>query len=122
MAHSNSVVEHVGDWGRMCAFASEVRRVALSYFVQTPNYWFPIEPHAMTPVFHWLPKPVRVALVMRFQLGHWHRQPTVDAAVRRVDSARLLTRPMVAELFDDADIVAERLGFLTKSWIAVRSG
>nr|WP_319491758.1 methyltransferase domain-containing protein [uncultured Desulfobacter sp.] len=58
VAHSNSVVEHVGDWNKMIAFSNELRRVAKKYFIQTPNYWFPIEPHCMTPFFHWYPSQV----------------------------------------------------------------
>ena len=122
VAHSNSVVEHVGDWSQMTAYAREISRVADRYFVQTPNFGFPVEPHAMTPFLHWLPKPVRVKLVMRFGLGHWKRQPDVASAVRRVDSARLLSGQMFAALFPDAEIQRERIGPLTKSWIAVRRG
>ena len=122
VAHSNSVVEHVGDWAKMTAYAKEIARVADRYFVQTPNFWFPIEPHAMTPLLHWLPKPMRVSLLMRMGLGHWHRQTDVASAVRRVDSARLLSSRMFAALFPGAEIHAERIGPLTKSWIAVRRG
>ena len=120
IAHSNSVIEHVGDWKRMRQFASELRRVATAYFVQTPGFWFPVEPHCMTPFFHWLPKPWRISLVMNFNLGHWKRQYSVDKAVETVESARLLDKRMVAELFDDAVIATERLLFLPKSYIAIR--
>jgi hypothetical protein len=120
IVHSNSVVEHVGDWSKMTAYAGEVARLADRYFVQAPNYWFPIEPHTMTPFLHWVPKPLRVRLVMRHGFGHWRRQPDVSSAVRRVESARLLSGPMFAALFPDAEITAERVGPLTKSWIAIR--
>lgn len=120
IAHSNSVVEHVGDWQRMTQFASELSRISTKYFVQTPNYWFPIEPHCMTPFFHWLPKPMRVRLVARFRLGHWRRAASTDEAVRIVESARLLSRHMLQELFPGADIVTERFFGLPKSLIAIK--
>jgi hypothetical protein len=119
IAHSNSVVEHVGDWGRMVKFANEIKRVSVKLFVQTPNYWFPIEPHCMTPMFNWLPKPIRVWLVLRFNLGHWKRASTVDEAVRIVESARLLDRSMFRELFQESQILTERFFLLPKSFIAV---
>lgn len=120
IAHSNSTIEHVGDWERMVAFASEIRRVAEKYFVQTPNFWFPIEPHCMTPFSHWLPKPLRVSLVMKFYLGHCVRARSVDKAVRTVESARLLDKKMFQALFPDAEIYVERFWGLPKSFIAIR--
>ncbi|MEY3869493.1 MAG: hypothetical protein RLZZ338_3384 [Cyanobacteriota bacterium] len=120
IAHSNSVIEHVGDWVRMVAFAKEVKRVASKYFVQTPNYWFPIEPHCMTPFFHWLPKPIRIWLVLHFQLGHLPKAETIDEAVRLVEGSRLLSKSMLRELFKEAEIVTERLLGLPKSFIAIK--
>lgn len=120
IAHSNSVLEHVGDWERMVRFAQEIRRLAPRYFVQTPNFWFPLEPHSMTPFFHWMPKPIRVWLVMHFSLGYWQKAATIGEAVQTVDSARLLNKKMVQALFQDAQIVTERILGLPKSFVAVK--
>ncbi|MHB1351815.1 MAG: methyltransferase domain-containing protein [Thiobacillus sp.] len=121
--HSNSCIEHVGGWLRICQFAEEVRRLTSSggYFIQTPNYWFPVEPHNLTPLFHWLPRPVRVSLVQRFRLGHWPKSSNVIDAVRWVESARLLDRKEFAALFPDATFVTERLFGMPKSFIAIHT-
>lgn len=120
IAHSNSVIEHVGDWKRMKLFAKEIQRVSQNYFVQTPNYWFPIEPHCMTPFFQWLPKPMRIWLVSKFQLGHWAKANSIDEAVEITESARLLNKKMFQELFPKTSIISERFLFMTKSFIAIK--
>lgn len=120
IAHSNSVIEHVGDWERMVQFSSELERVADRYFVQTPNFWFPVEPHFITPFFQFLPEPIRVWMVLHFNLGHIPKMKSVSAAVRSVQGAHLVDRRMFGELFRDAQIIRERMLFLTKSFIAVK--
>lgn len=120
IAHSNSVVEHVGDWQKMVLFAQELKRVAEFYFVQTPNYWFPVEPHCMTPLFHWLPKPMRLWLVMHFSLGNWTKCSSVDSAMRTIESSRLLNKTMFLSLFDDSEVIIERVLFLPKSFIGIK--
>jgi hypothetical protein len=121
LAHSNSVIEHVGDWSRMTQFAREISRVAPKYFVQTPNYWFPIEPHCLTPFFHWLPEPIRIWLVSHVQLGHWRKARDAKEAVELVRSAQLLTKRQFQKLFPDSQIVTERFFSLPKSFVAVRT-
>ncbi|BBA70352.1 class I SAM-dependent methyltransferase [Geobacter sulfurreducens] len=121
IGHSNSVLEHVGDWDNMVKFSSELCRVSERQFVQTPNYWFPIEPHCMIPFFHWLPKPVRIRLVMAFSLGHWSKAGSVDQAVRIVESARLVNKLMFKELYHGANIITERFMMLPKSFIAINN-
>lgn len=120
LVHSNSVIEHVGDWQRMVQFAQEVRRLGPKYFVQTPNFWFPIEPHFMTPFFHWLPEPTRAALIRRHSLGGWPKAGCVGDSIAYVQSARLLDRKMVSHLFPDGPVLTERVLGLAKSLIAVR--
>ena len=120
IAHSNSVIEHVGDWEGMTRFAREVARVAPAYFVQTPNFWFPVEPHCMMPFFHWLPRQMRIFLIRKLNVGNWSRQDSVDSAVRTIDSAQLLNKSMFAELFKDASHFTEKFLLMPKSLIAVK--
>ena len=119
--HSNSVIEHVGLWRDMQDFASETRRVARSYYVQTPNFWFPIEPHFVSfPMNHWLPRPMRAGLMRKMKLAAVGKAKDVGKAYDFVDSARLLTVGQMRFLFPESTIAFERLALLTKSIIAIR--
>jgi hypothetical protein len=120
LVHSNSVIEHVGPWREQSKMAHEVRRLAPRYFVQTPNFWFPIEPHFRLPFIHWLPEPWRVSIVMRRACGFYPRARSCDEARRILDDARLLDPRAMAELFPDAAIQHERFAGFTKSLIAIR--
>ncbi|MCS3748233.1 hypothetical protein FHY18_003866 [Xanthomonas arboricola] len=120
IAHSNSVIEHVGDAARTRAFADEIRRVAPQYYVQTPNYWFPVEPHYLAPGVQFLPRAWQAELLYRVPLGRIDRPQTRAQARCFVDDIRLLRRHDMARLFPDAALVAERWYGLNKSWIAVR--
>ncbi|MBN9685653.1 MULTISPECIES: class I SAM-dependent methyltransferase [unclassified Corallococcus] len=122
IVHSNSMIEHLGSWARMKQFAREARRLAPALFIQTPNFWFPIEPHLMAPGFHWLPVPMQAALLVRTGLGHLVRSPDIDDAMSKVEEFRLLDARTLSALFPEASILRERLGPLTKSLIAVREG
>ena len=46
---SNAVIEHIIGDGKQAQFARELMRVGRSWFVTTPNYWFPLEPHYHLP-------------------------------------------------------------------------
>jgi SAM-dependent methyltransferase len=111
VAFSNSVIEHIRP-ELQPRFAAEVRRVARRYFVQTPNRYFPIEPHYQLPLFQFLPRRVRQAINRRFTLG-W--QPKGEW-----EEITLLSARRLAELFPDAEIRRERLLGITKSIMAVK--
>lgn len=120
LVHSNSVIEHVGSYARMIAFASEVRRVGRQYYVQTPNFWFPIDPHIAFPLLHWLPDPVRIAVQMRMRVGVAGRTDFAGAA-DRLDDCRMISQSMMRRLFPDAKHSAERFMLVfKKSLIASR--
>jgi hypothetical protein len=122
IAHSNSVIEHVGGWQNVKRFAGECRRVASGLFVQTPYFWFPVEPHYIFPLFNWFPRPMQERMVQHFALGYGGRKaPDLDTAIDWIDAApRLLDLRAYELLFPDCRIVKERFFLLTKSLIAIR--
>ena len=120
LAHSNSVIEHVGGYGAMMRFAGEMRRVGRAYYVQTPNFWFPVDPHNAVPFLHWMPDGVRAGLFARTRLGLAARTDYAGA-LARLDATRMLTRAMMRHFFPDAQHRTERAAFLAKSLIAVRA-
>lgn len=122
IVHSNSVLEHVGDWRNMKSFAREVRRVASRLFVQTPYFWFPLEPHYMCPFFHWIPRPLQVSLIRKFTLGNRGKADGLDDALEKIEEApRLVDQRTMRLLFPDCQIFKERFLLFTKSLIAVRN-
>ena len=119
IAFSNSVIEHLFTLDAQQRMAAEIRRVAPAYWVQTPNFWFPIEPHFLVPAWHWLPEETRVAILRRRGVGWAGRCPDEDHARAVVQEHRLMRRDELARLFPDAVIVGERVAGLTKSWTAI---
>jgi hypothetical protein len=109
IAYSNSVIEHVGSAADQQRMAAEIARVGRRYYVQTPNRWFPVEPHIVTqpgiwrPLVHYLPRAWQHPL-----MPDWYR------------TIRLLRRSDVRQFFPDAELHDERVGPLTKSFMAVK--
>ena len=117
---SNSCIEHVGGWRAMSEFASEVRRVGKSYFIQTPNFWFPIEAHARMPFIHWLPDQITYRLHLLTKAGYYPKADSVNSAMQIVEDAKLLDFNQMQCLFSDAEIRREKFMGVTKALIAVR--
>ena len=114
---SNSVIEHVGNLDSQRRMAREVERVGRRYFLQTPNYHFPIEPHFLFPGFQWLPLEARAWLLNHFDLG-WHkRSPSREAARQEAASVTLLKKRELLSLFPNANLYCEKVFGLTKSFV-----
>ena len=115
---SNSVIEHVGEHRDQMKMAQEVMRVGKRYFVQTPNRYFPIEPHFLFPMFQFLPVVVRVRLLQTFNLGWFPRTPEMIKAREIVESIRLLDRYEFLQLFPGSSLYEEKAFGMTKSFVA----
>jgi hypothetical protein len=115
---SNSVIEHVGQYQDQRRMAEEVRRVGKRYFVQTPNKYFPIEPHFLFPFFQFLPVSVRVSLIRHFNLGWIKKTPDYRTAMNIVEGTRLLSKEELLSLFPGASLHEEKIIGITKSFVA----
>lgn len=114
---SNSVIEHVGTNQDQIQMAKEVRRVGKRYFVQTPNKYFPLEPHFLFPLFQFLPINIRVLLLQNFRLGWFSKTPDKAKAREIVESIRLLDKREFISLFPNAKIYEEKFLGMTKSFV-----
>jgi len=103
LVYCSSVIEHVPP-PRRAAFAAELRRVGRGWFVQTPAFSFPLEPHSLLPAAHWLPQRARRLYWRLGAAGGW-------------EEISMLRRAEVEELFGPA--LPERVGPLVKSWVCV---
>lgn len=128
IVHCNSVIEHVtidktrrwslqstkeftkAAFARQKQFASEIRRVGKSYFVQTPNKNFVFESHTWLPLVQFLPRPLLIKTI-RFLNKWWVKKTSPDW--------NLLTAEQMRELFPEAIITREKVFGLTKSLIAI---
>jgi hypothetical protein len=118
VAFSNSVIEHLFTFENQTAMGQEVQRVAKSYWVQTPNYWFPIEPHFHVPGWQWMPIWLRVEIIRRYSCGWRGRTPDPKEALKLVSEVSLMTKRQLRQIFPAANIIPERIFGLNKSWIA----
>ena len=113
---SNSVIEHLGDYKEQRKMALEVQRVGQRYFVQTPNRYFPIEPHFLFPFFQFLPVNIKVWLLTHFKMG-WYPKVSDEEARDLAVNTQLLSKQKFLDLFPQANLYEEKVVGLTKSFV-----
>ncbi|RZK20874.1 MAG: class I SAM-dependent methyltransferase [Flavobacterium sp.] len=117
---SNSVIEHLYTFENQIKMAKEVCRVGKTYYIQTPNKWFPIEPHWLVPFFQFLPFKMKVHLTKNFNLGTYRKLSSIEAARRCVLEVRLMTEKEMKQIFEEAHIWKEKFFLFTKSIVAIK--
>ncbi len=115
LVFSNSVIEHVGDMQDMQCFASECMRVGVNVLIQTPNRWFPVEPHLLALFIHWFPLPVFHRLL--FLSLRWWTLLFDRARLRLiVKHIHLLDRREFSALFPGLPLHTEKIFGMSKSF------
>lgn len=120
LTFSNSVIEHVGGLPEQRRFAAEVLRCGKQVYLQTPNKWFPVEPHMIALFIHWLPFSVQRHLVRWLSVWGWVTKPNQAEVDEFLKGIRLMSGKEVVELFPGCDIQKEKVLGLVKSFIVVR--
>lgn len=119
LTFSNSVIEHVGDLNDQARFAKEAMRCGQKLYLQTPNKWFPVEPHLMTAFIHWLPNKITRRLLRYCSVWGLVARPSQQQIDDFLNSTRLMTRDEVKQLFPNAEIREEKFLGMTKSFIVI---
>ena len=106
---SNAVIEHIVGRERQQRFAQEAMRVGKSWFVTTPNYWFPLEVHYFLPLLHYLPTGLQ-RLYSRLSPSALPKGELIDL--------ELLTARDLRQFFPTSEIVKMRVTFWPETLVA----
>ena len=116
LVFSNSVIEHLFSIENQQKMANEVMRVGKNYYIQTPNKFFPIEPHWVFPFFQFLPFGLKVFLTQNFSLGHIPKVKSKQEAIDLVNEVNLLSKKELENLFSESKLYIEKFMGFHKSY------
>ena len=97
-------------------------RCGKSLYLQTPNKWFPVEPHLMAVFIQWLPFVIARRLVRYLSLWGLMAKPDQAYIDEMLRTTRLLSKKELQQIFPAARISAERFLGLAKSFIVIIDG
>lgn len=117
VSFSNSLIEHLHTKENQLKMANEAMRVSRCYFIQTPNRYFPIEPHFRFPFFQFLPKRIQVFLQTKTSLINGV-QYNEEYARNILNEIRLLSKKELLQFFPTSHLYTEYFLGLQKSFIA----
>lgn len=115
LVYSNAVIEHVGELEDQKAMAREVMRVGKSWFVTTPNRWFPFEFHTRLPLVSWLPAPTMKRVRKIWSYNHIRKRYQGGLS----NLLRLMTARELQQLFPDSLIIKCRITVWPETLIAL---
>lgn len=119
LVYSNSCIEHVGrkpEWEKM---RNEMMRTGRYYFLQTPNKFFPMEPHFLIVGFQFLPLKLKAFIIRNFKVSWYRDIKDKEESLKAADNIHLLTKKDLKDLFPDGMIQKEKFFGLTKSFMVM---
>ena len=114
LVFSNSVIEHLYTLELQQKMASEILRVGKSYFIQTPNVYFPIEAHYALPFAQYYSKAFLHFVLTQTKLSRMKKWSSAEAS-QYIAEIRLLNAQEMKALFPGASLLKEKVLGLTKS-------
>lgn len=122
VVYSNSVIEHVGNRKNQLLFADEVQRVGKSYWVQTPNKYFPVEPHFLFPFFQFMPEYLKKEIAIRWPYSHFKKWSfDRERILEELSQIQLLSGVELHSLFEKGHLYKEKFWGVTKSYVVYGS-
>jgi hypothetical protein len=120
LVYSNSVIEHVGGHLRRRHFSYWAQTLGEHHWVQTPNRYFPIEPHWLAPGLQFAPPRVQGAVLSRWPLVTklW-REREWNERIQKAMGIELLSPGALRSYFPTSELIRERMFGMTKSLIVV---
>jgi predicted SAM-dependent methyltransferase len=115
----NSLIEHLHNSEAQQRLASEIRRVAGCYFVQTPSRRFPFEQHLWAVGVHWAPRRWQPALMRWTSLAGLTARFDRQKCEAFSQELCLLNAAELAALFPEASLRVEHFLGLEKSLLAL---
>jgi len=116
VCYCNAVIEHLFTWENQRRFAAEIMRVAKSWFVTTPNRWFPFEPHLRLPLVTWLPQSWQHMIGYYIGYNHLRRRYARGSDRREI---RLLGSRELRQLFPGSRILRNGFVGFTPTFLVV---
>jgi SAM-dependent methyltransferase len=106
---SNAVIEHIIGGDQQEQFAREIMRVGRSWFVTTPNYWFPFESHYHLPFIQFMPREIQ---------RRYNRMFGTAIAKGTVQDLALLSARRLQRLFPTSRIARMRVTLWPETLVA----
>lgn len=113
---SNSVIEHLETWEEKKSMAEEMKRVGKSYYIQTPNKYFPLECHFLVPFFQFLPYRIKYILLTRTRVSKG-KVLNRKEALKYIKEIQLLSKRDLKNLFPEDSFKTEKFLGFNKSFI-----